>query len=314
VRHPPYPLRPNKAIDRYMLVEALKLVGRPADLRAYTYYSFGGPFLDDLKLLHDHFPDIHMISFELDEQTFRRQRFHLPCSRVSLRKQEFGSFLAQNEVRTNKSVFWLDYTGLEFADVEQFSELLQRVADRSVVKITLRAEVSDFVVKDAAEEFRRKFERVLPDPSTLPPATSSQLAALIQTMLQIAAEQSLPTASGQVFQPIYSAYYSDKTGMFSLCGIVCARRDRGEIRSMFRTHPFANLDWQPPLLLDAPFLSTKERLRLQRHLPCRPKTAGKRLTKALGYWIDDTEVMSESRLREYAAFYRYYPYFIRAVP
>ena len=82
---------------------------------------------------------------------------------------------------------------------------------------------------------------------------------------------------------------------------------------MFEKHRFANLDWKKPIELDVPFLSTKERLRLQEHLPC-PANAGVALSNVLGYLIDNGKKISEKKLEEYAAFYRYYPYFIKAIP
>jgi hypothetical protein len=48
---------------------------------------------------------------------------------------------------------------------------------------------------------------------------------------------------------------------------------------------------------------------------CRAgRRAGVTLRRALGYLIDDTRPKTESRLKQYAQFHRYYPYVMRAVP
>lgn len=311
MRHPPYPLRPNKAVDRYMLIEALKLLGRPEDLREHTYYGFGGPYLEDLRLLHEHFPKVKMVSFEEDKETHKRQHFHAPCSGLRLLKTDFKSFLAQNTFEDTKSIFWLDYIGLQYGAFEDFKEVLEKVLPGSVVKVTVRAEPGDYT--DKADDFKKRFAAVLPSSSTPPPIRFEEFVQLLQEMFQIASEQALPAASGQAFLPIYSSCYSDGTGMFSICGLVCTRDALDGNRAKFAAHRIANTTWGKPRRLDVPFLSTKERLRLQEFLPC-PKDAGATLLKELGYLIDEGKAKSERKLQSYADFYRYYPYFIKAIP
>jgi hypothetical protein len=318
VKHPPYPLRPNKAVDRYMLIEALKLLARPEDLKGYTYYGFGGPYLEDLRLLHEHFPKIKMVSFEANAQTHKRQFFHAPCSGIRLLRTDFRSFLAQNTFEKSASIFWLDYIDLHYGAFEEFKEVLEKVLPGSVVKVTVRAEPKDYDGvsddgKSKVEEFKMRFGAVLPSASTAPPMRFEEFVQLLQQMFQIASQQALPSASGQTFLPIYSSCYSDGTGMFSICGIVCSRDALQENRVKFEDHRIANLDWGKPTRLNVPFLSTKERLLLQEYLPC-PKNAGATLLKALGYFIDDGRKNSERTLQDYANFYRYYPHFIKARP
>lgn len=46
---PAYHLRPNKAVDRNLLMDAIgMLAGMDSDgPRGYTYHGFGGPYLED---------------------------------------------------------------------------------------------------------------------------------------------------------------------------------------------------------------------------------------------------------------------------
>ena len=64
MKQPPYHLRPNKAVDRLALVEAIKRLGRMGDLSEYTYYGLGGPYLEDFRLLYELCPEIKMVSIE----------------------------------------------------------------------------------------------------------------------------------------------------------------------------------------------------------------------------------------------------------
>jgi hypothetical protein len=313
MRHPPYHLRPNKAVDRLALVEAVRRLEKLDDLVNYTYYGFGGPYLEDFRLLYDLCPGVAMVSIERDEETYKRQEFHRPCGSDTLRLEtmEFGSFLAQYEAQDRKSIFWLDYTGLEYCQFEDFMTLLGKVAAGSMVKITLRAEPQDYI--DRSEEFRRRFEAVMPDPSADPPVRFRDFATLLQGMLQVAAQNALPGAFPLMFQPVSSFCYSDGTGILTLTGLVCRRDEEARVRKAFQGWQFANLNWTRPRRVDVPVLSTKERLHLQSRLPCS-RGAGRTLRQALGYLIDDDQRSTESKLKQYAEFHRYSPYFIRAVP
>lgn len=311
MRHPPYHLRPNKAVDRLMLMETIRKLDRWTDLSEYTYYGFGGPYLEEFRLLYEFCPEIRMVSIEEDAQVLERQRFHLPCGTLELQGGRFRSFLAQYTANDVKAIFWLDNTGFDLGAIEDFQVLLEKVAANSVVKVSLRAEPRDYM--DKAGEFRQRFATFMPDSSADPPSTFEKYAGLLQDMLQVAAEQTLPAAVGMTFQPLTTFCYSDGTGMFSLTGVVCRREELSAVRSHFISWPFASLNWGRPKRIDVPFLSTKERLHLQEHLPCKGD-AGRTLLDVLGYSIDEDRRKSAAKLKQYADFHRYFPYFMKAVP
>jgi len=248
-------------------IEAIKLVAKLEDLSEYTYYCFGGPYLEDCRLLYEFCPEIKMVSIEEDEETYKRQNFHLPCGTLELAQGQFNSFLAEYQANDKKSIFWLDYTGLEYGHFEDLMVLLGKVATNSMIKITLRCEPQDFVKPEHVAEFRKKFEALLPNPSATPPSTSPELAYLIQEMIQIASQTALPSAMPHMFQPVSSFYYSDKTGMFTLTGLICSRTEEARVKRAFQSLHFANLNWEKPKNIDVPVLSTKERLHVQRLLP-----------------------------------------------
>ncbi len=293
------------------LIEAIGSLGELSDLSQYTYYSLAGPYLEDCRLLYEFYPKISMVSIEEDEDTLKRQEFHLPCRNLELKSGILKSFLAQYDPKDRKSIFWLDYVGLELGHFEDFEVLLGKVPTNSLIKITLKAEPLDY--KDKPEEFRNKFESLLPSPSLTPPIIKAEFAYLIQQMLQIASQQALPSAIPHAFQPVSSFYYSDGTPMFSLIGIVCARNELGTVRNVFKKLQFANLDWSRPKSIDLPKLSTKERLHIQSLLPCAHRP-GRTLRTALGYLIDADVERTERKLDQYAEFHRHFPYLMKATP
>ena len=313
MKHPAYHLRPNKAVDRIAMVEAIRRLERLVDLKDYTYYGLGGPYLEEYRLLYEYYPEKKYVSLEKDFETYKRQQFHKPCKILDLKNLDVGSFLTEWQPNDKSVIFWLDYPDLEYPNFAEFITLLGMIPEKSMVKITLRCEPTDYFNK--ADEFRNKFQSVMPEGSEDPPATISEFAYFLQRMLQISAEQALPASvTPCVFQPVASFYFADGVGIFTLTGLVWPRTELPNLKKIFKNWRLQNLDWSYPKKIDVPILSTKERLRLECRLPCKSKTPGKTLRIALGYLIDEDIASTESKLDQYAHYHRQFPYFMRAVP
>jgi hypothetical protein len=316
---PPYHLRQNKTVDRLLFIDAIHRLRRRGDLNAYTYYSLGGPYLDDFRLVYESFPEMKMVSIESDEEIYKRQQFHLPCGNLTLQNADLRSFIAGYTADDAKSIFWLDNTGFKYAHFETFTALLPKVSAGSMLKITLDTSAERVfgmkgTVQERAVAFREQYGAVLPDSEFVMPMGNYECALLIQRMLRIAAEHAMPTGAQMTFQPISSFFYRDGAAMLTVTGIVCFRSELADVRKMFAQWPFANLDWSGPKKIDLPVLSTKERLHLQKYLPCI-QDSGRTLRNALGYLtVEDNEKRTEEQLAQYAEYHRYSPYFIRAVP
>lgn len=313
----PYHLKPNKAADRLALMEAIRRLARLGgdDLSGYTYHGLGGPYLEDFRLLYDICPQIGMVSIEKDSEMVKRQEFHLPCSYLKLENQNLSSFITNYDPGGAKSVFWLDYTNLEYACFTDFQRLLGTVADDSMIKITLRSEPRDFRgpdnrLNERGEKFHDEFGDIVPCDVAAPPGRSKELAVLLQRMVKSASQKARRAEAGcGRFVPVSSFYYLDETWMFTLTGVVCGEGGEDRLTEAFADWEFANLDWGPPTRINVPTLSTKERLRLQPFLPA--ETPEKTLRAELGYSIGKG---TAGMLKQYAAFHRYAPYFLKGVP
>jgi hypothetical protein len=326
---PPYHLRVNKAADRFALIEAIRrLPGLGGELKEYTYYGLGGPYLEDMRLLYEFYPEITEVSIEIDKEIRKRQEFHRPCASNTLQLEvgDIGAYVRLYEPNDKKSIFWLDYTGLDFSCFGDFMALLPKLAPGSMVKVTLRADPRDYWVisrkdekpvkskKRETEKFRVKFDTLMPQSVTNLPWKVADFAHLVQQMLQISVQQALSAQSTNTdFHPISSFFYSDGTWMFTATGIVWTRDEGKIIKEAYKDWEFANLTWDNPRLIDIPDLSTRERLQLQHCLPC-DKSPGEALYAELGYLIDEDVPKSEAALEQYAAFHRYFPYFLRGTP
>ena len=320
---PAYHLRPNKAADRFALLEAIRrlpLLGN-GGLEEYTYFSLGGPYMEDFRLLYEFCPEMRMVSIENDRQIYKRQKFNLPFRTLELVEDELSSYISRYDPGDSKSVFWLDYTRLNYSCFQTFSALLETVASDSMIKITLQCEPKMYwtqkpfrLKRGPAARFRREFGAIMPDPSANPPRAPGNMAYLLQEMLQIEFEKTLiPGASKRSFVPVSSFYYSDGTWMFTLTGIVCDYDDVNNVAQAYTNWEFANLTWDTPTKIAVPVLSMKERLYLQNILPM-PTVSGAILRRKLGYLIEDDAAETDEALKQYAIFHRYSPYFVRSVP
>ena len=311
--HPPYHLRPNKAVDRLTFFEAVRRLEKIAPLDEYTYYGMGGPYLEEFRLLYEFCPQLKMVSIEKDKDTYSRQQRHKPCGTLKLIHQAMGDFVSEFESRDSKSIIWLDHHDLKFNHFGDYIALLSKLPEYSVVKISLRCSPDDYREPEKEKEFVDTYRALIPAlPETLP-RKSVEFATLLQKMVQVASQQALPAALGMRLQPISSFYYADGVaGMFTLTGIVAGKGNNSLfVREKFSSWEFASLKWAKPKEINLPQLSTKERLLLQEHLPCdRPKVLG----KTLGYRLAGTNATSSKMLEQYARFHRYFPFFMKGIP
>ena len=234
MKHPPYHLRVNKAIDRFLLVDILDILKRHCDISNYTYYGLGGPYLEDCRLIHARCPEVQIVSIEGDNHTFKRQEFHRFTKNLKLINEDFSDFFLDFS-SSNEAIFWLDYIDRGLKRFSEFSGVLGEVWENSVVKITIPAERDGQHLKDFKEQY----------PKMLPPLTSqydiyeaSGLVKLLQDMLQLVAQQAL-RASGSVFQLLNSSYYKDSSQMLSVTGIVCNKDKVSEIQQWFKDWKFS---------------------------------------------------------------------------
>ena len=83
---PAYHLRPNKAVDRFVLLEIIRRLEQFEDLADYTYYGLGGPYLEDFRVLYEMRDDIGMVSIESKERIFKRQALSPPMQHPTFGK------------------------------------------------------------------------------------------------------------------------------------------------------------------------------------------------------------------------------------
>ena len=328
MKHPPYHLRTNKAVDRLLLVELLRAL-QPAP-GTFSYYTLGGPFLEDLRVIDHYFPTAKLCSLESNGQTFNRQEYNrfISSNRLQLIRATLMDFLTHTYEPGVRDVFWLDYTDLRYSRFEEFQVVLKKVPSGSVVRLTVRAEpeldlesLQERVADDTAtrirqdmeKSFEEQFAKVLPHPASGAFASPAAYARMVQLMTRRAASVALDFAgSDRDFMHVHSSRYDDNTQMLSITGVVYDRTKAATTKRMLRAVRFADVDWPEPHQINIPALSAKERHRLERLLPVATGIdAGDALYAELGYHIDNGEAATKRQLAQYADYHREYPQFVR---
>jgi hypothetical protein len=140
----PYHQRQNKAVDRQLFIDILQRVNRKISIQKALYVGFGGAYLEDFKLIHAVFGSKRMISLEMDESAWKRQKFNRPLSCINCLNMTSGDFINDLRGRTdgaNNLVIWLDYASANGIgeQIQEFRTILPKLARYDVLKITINA-------------------------------------------------------------------------------------------------------------------------------------------------------------------------------
>lgn len=316
----PYQLRPNKAVERLLFAELLSRLD--ASLRigsSYEYSGFGGPQMEDFRLLNECFPEMQMVSVEREEQVLKRQRFNGPHTNVRCKLKSSADFVSDFSCRS-KAIVWLDYTapGERLEQVAEFQNLLRRVKEFSIVKVTLNAAASTLgghagkpgLPTERLKKFMDDFSRCFPNGLGEEAVTTNNFPRTLLRVLEYAAAEVLHDRHDWRFQPLTSAVYADGQTMLTLTGIVGKRPSIANVLSNpnLVDWNFTRFVWDNPVIIEVPELTLKERIHVNQMLPKHENNVAF-IQRKLGFHVDSKPEESERKLRNYVSFQRHYPHF-----
>ncbi len=314
-KHPPYHLRINKAVDRCLLIDLMSVIEDVfVGIEDYTYFGMGGPFLEEVRLITQTFPKMNIVSLENDADTSSRQKFHRPSRKVKLKKENIIDFIKKFAHR-GKCVCWLDYSEMTLSNLDAFHNLIQKVRDESIVKITLPAATRDHISVKQKEKFFEIYATYIPIDVKALPSAGEDYAFLLKRMLNMATKKALENTE-YTFLPLHSCRYADGMQMLTLTGCVCKKNNKAEMIDFFSKWEYVDCKWETrPVLIDMPYLTSKERLALEPLLPC-DKVSESKLLRTLGYCIEgnneeNREAKSKAALSQYRKYYRFHPHFVK---
>lgn len=316
----PYQLRPNKAVERLLFAELLNRLDTPLGIDAgYEYFGFGGPQMEDFRLLNECFPEMKMVSVEREPQVLKRQRFNGPHTNVRCKLKRSADFVSEFSCKS-KVVIWLDYTapGERPEQVAEFQNLLRRVRELSIVKISLNAAASTLggqsgqpgLAAERLKKFMDDFGRCFPNGLGEEAVTTNNFPKTLLRVLEYAAAEVLHDRPDWRFQPLGSAVYADGQTMLTLTGLVGKRPKLANVTGHANLvgWDFTRLGWDDPVVIEVPELTMKERIHVNQLLPKHENNIAF-IHRRLGFQVDSSQQESERKLRNYVSFQRHYPHF-----
>lgn len=331
---PAYHLRPNKAVDRLILLDSARHLDRLYPFESAYYIGFGGPYLEDMKLFQGMFPRIRLVSIEKDAEKYKRQLFHRISRNITLVNDKFSAYLDSDFPTGKRSIVWLDATNANRESINEFTTVCKNVGENSIVRLTIPASQPQWArgfrldsagspLQHALTQFQKHSATYLAPYDDLIPSGRQIVArdmylpeffVFLQMLVKSAIEAAMPPYGIKRFLPIQSSVYSDGVPMLSITGIVSTDQYIDNIKRYFsRNFAYGRCIWSNPDAIDVPRLSTKERFFLDSKLP-RIKPNGKTVKRALRYCIGSDESDHLYKCSQYEKYFALYPYFERILP
>jgi len=320
-----YQLRPNKAVDRNLFIDLLNKLNRIVNISDYTYYGFGGPFLEDFKLMHAHLRIGRMVSIESDKDVHLRQQFNSPLNCISFLNKTSDDFIESDDFN-GPSIVWLDYTepAQIGAQLKEVDYLVTKLATRDILKVTLNSNPSALGGEATHEQdlqevrlgiLESRLNDYFPSGTEARMMTRAHYGKTIFKAVELAMQRGMKGKQKSYFQILSAFLYQDGGHpMLTVTGIILedeeAKIDEFFDATRVRNWPSGLFEWSEPKLINVPELSVKERIHIDNLLPQSDKES---IKASLGYRIDGNDDHMASLIQNYIDYYRMYPLFSRVV-
>ena len=325
----PYHLRVNKAVERQLFIDLLTKIHASNSILNHTYVGFGGPFLEDFKMLHNAFDFRKMISLEVDENVHKRQSFNKPYACIDCWHKDSRMLIDEYQhIVDSNAIVWLDY-----ADPSDFSKQLHEINDllpklrvNDVLKVTFNAnpsvlqeqtpglpkrKVHKLRFVEFAERCNSFFSPTLISEDMMDKKSFSKAVHIVFNNLIAKTME----GSGLSLEPLTSFIYADSEHqMYTFTGVILENHNKKDFLSCTGI-----TDWDMyignsgnPLEISIPVLSLKEKNHFDQVLPLKKDDGNRAIIEAhdaLGFCFDEQCKNSQNMILSYSKFYRNVPFF-----
>ncbi len=303
----PYHLRPNKTIEREIFLDLLGTLSPVFPLVDYQYVGFGGPFLEDFRLINKRVGLKSLSCIERDEDTHARQKFNCTSPNISFHLGKLEDVLPVLSLDQGPSIVWLDYSDSRnlVGKMQSFVDLLSRCTENSIIKLTLVADLPgrDDSVAGRLQRVKNKLGEFWPPETKARDLTQGGYGEVLLRALRLAF--SLNRIPGQLsFMGACSFVYSDQTPMLTVTGVLVSDGGEGHVLESTKLGDWEhfNNDWTKPAIIDVPVLSLLE----QKEVGLQ----GAGATKIMGFDFPPGRFGGDS-LKNYRRYARLYPHFAK---
>lgn len=321
----PYHLRTNKFIDRSIFMEYLMRLNAHRRLSNYKYTGFGSTHMEDFKLIHSVLGINDLTSIEQDEIVHNRQLYNLPLACIKPLLNTSGDYILDYEAEGNL-IIWLDYASVDALGVQirEFQSMLSKAEEYDVIKITVNSNPDALCTAGtvpSAELLDRRLEKLkirlsenMPSSVDKSMMKKKSLPRVLYKTIKLSSEKIFGAYSGMVFHPVTSFAYTDAVHqMLTVTGIVLKEEN---VEQMVADTQISAWEYyigseENPMLIDMPHFTLKEKLEIDKFLPCSTIYEIQKMLEKESLAFDPSEDKSLEKVESYAKFYRHYPHFSR---
>lgn len=213
-----YILRPNKQVERKMIIDLLSGLHLPTDISEYNYVGMGSIYYYDFILMHKYFGITRMISID-NKSTIKRFEFNKPYDFISFENCFTSNYLYRHNYSQN-SLFWLDYDGYignNDSLKEDLSILGKSCKKYDLYFVTIRCDAPKST--DAKEKFLGDFSDYIPLSLKSLKYTAAEYFPIVVQEIILNMIAAATEFNDNKFLKLCSYIYKDGALMYTLGGI-----------------------------------------------------------------------------------------------
>lgn len=323
-----YPLRPGKFVDRGLFVELLQYVDRGLAIRDAAYIGFGGPCMEDHRVIHAAIGLKRMISLEKNADVFAQQQFNRPLREIVCVNRDAKDFVDEFELHLKRAkvtsamrrIMWFDYQapGELMHQLQTLQALIDLANDGDIVRVTLNVHAGSLgghrereteaqLQKRRMAVLRNRFGDFLPDDLPLSATQNAHYPDAVLEALKLAVLRATGK-TGRTFLPLLLVRYADGQPMLTATGIVLADSDVESFlaRTGLRKWPYFAAGWSNvEMVFKAPYLTMRERM----HMDQAVLQSAKKLPAKLEYLARLQDRTADELAGLYRRYQRFFPRF-----
>lgn len=310
-----YMLRPNKNVERKLIIESLAALTPRFDLTTYRYIGFGSMWFVDFVLMHKYLQIQKMYSIEKPAYATRAE-FNKPYGCITVIDADSSVALPIMELNSDRSIVWLDYEdGLDGPMLEDIKVVCESAKSGTVLIVTANASLGRLLNMYREDENKKPLNAkdiVRRLGGTLIPQTLPKHALikrkdgfpsfLAEILFTHAKRVGRISGGEERFHPFFNFFYQDGSPMITIGGMIANEEDKKLMDQCKLFEKFSYLKQENQSIIDIPPLTTKEKSTLDLLLPSKvPPTVEEISQKGFR--------LAQAQIDSYHKFYRYYPTF-----
>jgi hypothetical protein len=305
-----YSVRPNKSVERKLIVDALSRLPVNLKLSDYRYIGMGAMWFVDFVLVHRFLRIEDMISIEINNRD--RAYFNRPYSCIKVIEGESTALLNEGvlPLKDKPLIVWFDYDGMLTRSVlKDLEYLCWNATLGSIFLVTVNAHKHSYMKKVGDETISLKeslapdLGKLVPDPFPANADTRLGFQKLLGQMIQDHISRTvLASRECLEFLPLFDFSYEDGAPMVTVGGILCDEA----LRAAIKASPAFGLDYigkPDQYRIEVPPLTFREKHAIDQLLPALKPPYKSNLKKELAFSLDSKQI------ENYRRFYPFYPLF-----